>query len=219
MRLGGLASLNGPGGVRWASWAGLREAGRPRRSARARHQAPSVPCGDYPRSNWPARLPQPRPGLTAAACVGVGNRWSLGGVVWRCRCQTPVRSAQRYPTPTYPRSCEPGRAGGAWAASWSEGSPRRGPRAPGGAPEPSDVADRAPPARPGASRTQHQAPHEQPVTRRTSNRYSAAYRYTANVLRHPGSTVTSRSSWKVARSRMRRPRSAANCSKSRSVHK
>src|SRR5690606_33996112 len=48
------------------------------------------------------------------------------------------------------RSCEPGPAGGAWAASWSEGSPRRGPRAPGGAPELSDVADQAPPAGPGA---------------------------------------------------------------------
>src|SRR5690606_12408314 len=38
-------------------------------------------------------------------------------------------------------------------ASWSEGSPRRGPKAPGGAPEPSDVADplsRPQPGRPTA---------------------------------------------------------------------
>src|SRR5690606_18591631 len=52
------------------------------------------------------------------------------------------------------RYCEPGPAGGAGATSWREGSPRRGPRAPGGAPEPSDVAAAAPPAGPGASRTQ-----------------------------------------------------------------
>jgi len=100
------------------------------------------------------------------------------------RCQTPhahrffkhdrapgvsdtCQLSTRYPKSTYPRSCEPGRAGGAWAASWSEGSPRRGPRAPGGAPEPSDVAAQAPPARPGASRTQlppQRPEHFPPIT-------------------------------------------------------
>ena len=76
-------------GVPGASWAGLGSAGRPRRSARARHQAPSAPCGGYPRSNWPARTPQPRPGLTAAACGAPLESLGNGG-----RCQTPAATSR-----------------------------------------------------------------------------------------------------------------------------
>ncbi|OZI73747.1 hypothetical protein CAL24_18045 [Bordetella genomosp. 2] len=65
--------------------------GRPRRSARARHQAPSAPCGGCPRSNWP---PRPHRQARAHSISGRGTR----GLMSACQCQGMVsRVGVRHP--------------------------------------------------------------------------------------------------------------------------
>ena len=110
------------------------------------------------------------------------------------RCQTPLRDSQGQPTmppgcltsplpPQWWRHRQPVRPGRGSGRVGRRGSPRSGPRAPGGAPEPDGLRPEPRPGRAGVSRTQTHHPATTPSPRATATAASGrAGRFTTLTI-------------------------------------